>query len=124
MKKEHYVPQCYLERFCDNRGRLFVFDKVSGKVRGANKKDVAEERYFYDIPTELFPEDALGAIDNQFIEKWFASIEGKFKQLITTLIDRAETGGLSSEDRKLMAGFIGLQLFRTSGVPRGLRSNL
>ncbi len=41
-KKQHYVAQSSLRRFAPDGEHFFVFDKVSGKVRPASVRDVAE----------------------------------------------------------------------------------
>jgi len=47
--KQHYVPQLHLERFTTNGEKLYVYDKFSKKSLPANKRDIAEENYFYNI---------------------------------------------------------------------------
>lgn len=52
---QHYVPQVYLRRFASRRGttrnkdKIWVYDKVHGKVREQAIKDVAHEKGFYDV---------------------------------------------------------------------------
>jgi hypothetical protein len=50
-KKQHYVPQFYLKRFADARKRIYVFDKLTKRSFLASVTDIANERYFYDFPT-------------------------------------------------------------------------
>lgn len=52
VKKEHYVPQCYLNAFANKDGedyKFFVFDKYENKIRPGNVSNYASERYFYDV---------------------------------------------------------------------------
>lgn len=57
-KKEHYVPQCYLENFTSNGTRLEVFDKWKVQVRNNQDiRQVAMENAFYDL-------DLIGLMDN------------------------------------------------------------
>ena len=51
-KKEHYVPQSYLEKWCSNSGQVFVFDKENETSRINSITDVASENYFYDLKVE------------------------------------------------------------------------
>ena len=67
-KKQHYVPQSYLKRFAHDSQRLWVFDKVSGIIFKSNVIDVAQKRYFYDLPERA---NNLG-IDVQSAEKVLA----------------------------------------------------
>lgn len=48
-KKEHYVPQCYLENFEGENNRIKVYDKAIMQVRSQLKSEIAAENYFYDI---------------------------------------------------------------------------
>lgn len=50
-KKQHYVPKFYLSNF-GNDESINVFDKKDSRRFGASVDDVAQERYFYAIPTE------------------------------------------------------------------------
>lgn len=52
VKKEHYVPQCYLNMFANKIGKkykFFVFDKYKNEVRFGNVEDYASEHFFYDV---------------------------------------------------------------------------
>jgi len=49
-KKQHYVPQCYLEAWAmPETHQINVYDKELRKSRVSNIIDVASENYFYDI---------------------------------------------------------------------------
>ena len=49
-KKQHYVPQCYLEAWAmPGTHQINVYDKELRKPRVSNILDVASENYFYDI---------------------------------------------------------------------------
>lgn len=49
-KKQHYVPQCYLETWAiKGTHQVYVYDKQKKESRKNNIKDVASENYFYDI---------------------------------------------------------------------------
>ena len=102
-KKEHYVPQVYLRRFCVSAEKVNVYDKVNNEIRlNQPLLNVASERYFYDIdliayneelkargePTldESFP--GFEKIDPQYIEHMFGrGIEGAYEQKIGHIID-------------------------------------
>jgi len=45
--KSHYVPSSYLRRFTDERGRLWVFDKATGKAFWSSPRNIAKEEGFY-----------------------------------------------------------------------------
>lgn len=83
IKKEHFVPQFYLRRFA-NSDRVNVYDKALGRSFGAHVRDIASERYFYDIP-QL---DALAGC-TQALEKHFHPFEEAGSAAIATLVTGA-----------------------------------
>jgi hypothetical protein len=67
-KQHHYVPRFYLERFVDNEGHVWVFDKVTEKVFATTPSKLARESGFYDAP-------ALGThVDQTAIEHMLAAL--------------------------------------------------
>ena len=46
--RQHYVPQFLLRNFTDGEGRLWVFDKQTGKPFSKSPAKVAAECGFYD----------------------------------------------------------------------------
>lgn len=101
-KKEHYVPQCYLEKWCiPGSHQINVFDKEKDESRINHIEDIASENYFYDLNLEgVFSEEEicffnlegvdLSKIDEeQYIENFFASnIEGIFKEALEQIVFR------------------------------------
>ncbi len=52
-KKEHYVPQGYLEKWCiPGSFQVNVFDKEKDEIRSNHIEDIASENYFYDLNLE------------------------------------------------------------------------
>lgn len=112
VKKEHYVPQCYLRNFriTGEDYKINVFDKKKPEVRiFQNIEDVASERYFYDIKIdkilEELPESERDKLiaqmgdqyefykndDKQHIEKFFSKIiEGNYSNVLKSIIEKAE----------------------------------
>ncbi|MBE6992002.1 MAG: DUF4238 domain-containing protein [Ruminococcaceae bacterium] len=101
-KKQHYVPQCYLEAWAiPGTHQLHVYDKKLKKQRINNILDVAEENYFYDIDlTGILTKEELGKyglpdcdpanVDKeQYIENYFSRhIEGDYKKHLSHIIGR------------------------------------
>ena len=57
-KKEHYVPQVYLRRFCVSAEKIDVYDKVKNEIRlNQPLLNVASERYFYDVDFIAYNEE-------------------------------------------------------------------
>jgi hypothetical protein len=103
-KKQHYVPQCYLENWAiENTHQINVYDKVKKGDRQNNITDVASENYFYDIDyNKAFSEDEKRASNyssdklkelsrEQYIENFFAdSIENELSMFLKYFKIKAE----------------------------------
>lgn len=103
-KKQHYVPQCYLESWAiPDSYQVYVYDKAKKKPRTNNIEDVAEERYFYDIDLSgvlseeeirrlgLEGQDLSRLDDDQYIENLFSNdIENGFKFYLDKLREAHE----------------------------------
>lgn len=102
-KKEHYVPQVYLRRFCSSPDKVNVYDKINNEIR-INQPliNVASERYFYDVDLFAYNEElkargeatldvlfpGFEKTDPQYIEHMFGNgIEGAYEQKIGIVID-------------------------------------
>ena len=75
VKKQHFVPCCYLKNFCAHKKQLFVFDKPLGKTYRSSVDDVANEVGFYDIPPEH-------GIEMQAVEHAFSDVETTLSRMI------------------------------------------
>jgi predicted helicase len=89
VKKQHYVPQCYLRSFAV-QDQLFVLDKIKKSVYSAKVKDVSQDRYFNDFPDSFLPEEYREKAKAQFIEKDLAKVESKFSKFLKSIIDCLE----------------------------------
>lgn len=103
-KKQHYVPQCYLERWAiPDTHQINVFDKFKQEPRKNNISDVAQERFFYDINFQEalseeekslggFTEEELEDLsNNQYFENFFSDqVEDKLATLLRKIILKAE----------------------------------
>lgn len=113
VKRQHFVPQCYLRSFSiGGRGtQVHVFDKERERTFVLSISDVASRRSYYDVA-----EVDAAAGEAQFLEKSFASFEGRANATLQGVIAAAERGtftGLSAEERRLLAEFVALQWART-----------
>jgi Protein of unknown function (DUF4238) len=123
VKKQHYVPQCYLRSFAV-QDRLFVLDKIKKSVYSAKVKDVAQDRYFNDFPDVFLPEEYREKAKAQFIEKDLAKVESNFSKFLKLIIDCLEdiekrdmfdsVGVLDEEAKINFSAFVTLQLVRTN----------
>ncbi len=110
-KQQHYVPQFYLRNFADAGGRLFAYDKSADKSFATNVRDVAGQRYFYDV-SELDHVTGL----SQTIEKHFQMIEGDAAPFFAGLLDALAAGSFTSispEQRSHISFYLANQIVRT-----------
>ena len=109
-KKEHYVPERYLEAFAQD-DQLYVFDKEAGKVFVSNIRDTASQRYYYDVP-ELDQETGV----SQVIEKFFHPFEGAAATVLNDLrssLDEGSFVAVTKNQRIDLSLFLALQMLRT-----------
>lgn len=110
VKRQHYVPQSYLHRFARD-GKLYAFDKPGVRSYPTNVRDIAADRFFYDLP-EL---DALAG-QQQVLEKYFHSFEQAGNQAIERILTAASIGvkePFSKDARIDLAIFLAVQYLRT-----------
>jgi len=128
-KKQHFVPQSALRRFSQDGETLFVFDKIQNEVRIANIRDLAQQRYFYDIPQEAVPIELEEKFDRQIIERRLGVLESDFNTIVNRVIcsatERSWTRRLlnlvllrrgriiSRSDKQELCFFVALQYLRT-----------
>ena len=90
VKQQHYVPRVYLRRFTIDGERLYVYDKIKDEIRGPeNIKNVAQERFFYDLPVDTIPSN----LDPQAEEKALSELEGQFHIAIEAALRVVEGKG-------------------------------
>ena len=111
-KKAHVVPQSYLERFATDPGRIWVFDKFTIRAYGASIKDIAQERYFYDVVEET----DTGPIRSQGVEHYLADAENFYKDCIDRLLGGLVDGKILPEQKDELAFFVMLQALRTKEI--------
>jgi len=110
---QHYVPQSYLKRFASSRGQVCVFDKSSQKQFPTGVRNVASERYFYDLP----PDEVDKYEDLQMFEKMFQKIEERFITAVDEIAAFVKLGkNMGSEQKLDLAYFLHVQQSRTRGA--------
>ncbi|PWI55172.1 hypothetical protein BM613_13450 [Sulfoacidibacillus thermotolerans] len=120
VKNQHYVPQTYLRNFAiPGRESLYCFNKDSGEIldNPTSIKNIASERYFYDIK----------GIDEQIVEKFFGTLEADFGKFINDFItkcDLYEKGVsfsrsdpiLTEVERNYLSSWLAVQVLRTRSM--------
>ncbi len=101
-KRNHYLAQRYLRGFADAEGRIWVFDRRTGKLRRDTPLNTGVETHLYRF------EDAAGQVHS--LEAFFTSIETK----TWPTIERLDKGlDPTPEDRAILAIYTAFQFMRT-----------
>jgi hypothetical protein len=108
-KRQHYVPQFYLRRFSGNGDSVFVFDKASDSVFESNTLNIAQERYFFDLPKEAIENE-----DPQVLEQIFSEMEADYATLLDEILGSlARKKRFNPKYKTMMALFVAIQFLRT-----------
>ncbi|MBR5113859.1 MAG: DUF4238 domain-containing protein [Oscillospiraceae bacterium] len=144
-KKQHYVPQFYLNAWGGaKKHQIIVYDKELDLKRINSIKDVASERFFYDIsPKEIFSDkfiDCLckkGLVLNknevpQLIERAYSEeVEAPFSVLLKKILISARDASpwhikncffIKEDDKELFSAFLALQYIRLKHVRTGIQA--
>lgn len=110
VKNQHYVPRVYLEKFAFRGEQIHVFDKSTSRVFTSSVRNVACEKFFYDIPTEYLP----AGVGTQVVEKHLAELESRFAPCRDAILSQVEGGGrFEPQLKQEFANYLVLQMLRT-----------
>jgi hypothetical protein len=114
-RRHHYVPQFYLRRFSDARGRLWVWDKTTDRVFQSTTTAIATKTDFY----RLREFEQMGH-DPYILEKQLANMEGRAAavtdQWLSWLrsIEPGRKIPIPKVNRYVIARFMAVQFLRTA----------
>ncbi len=108
-KNQHYVPQFLLKNFSMSDGTtVCCFDKQTGRTFETNARNVASEKWFYDL---VNGEPAFS------LEGPMADMEGSVARVINDkLLKERTVRCLSGEDRGILGLFVAIQMLRTRNI--------
>ena len=110
VKNQHYVPRVYLEKFAFKGEQLHVFDKTTSRSFPSSVRNVACEKFFYDVPEKYLHEDA----GFQIVEKHLSTMEGRFAPCRDEMLAQVEGGGrFDPRLKEEFADYLLLQMLRT-----------
>lgn len=127
-KKQHYVPQFYLNEFADAHHQLYIFDKFERRSYRTQVGNIANERYFYDFPQDDNSDsDGIAEADIQIsykykgdmpnaqvLEDTFSVLEGDYSTAFRDIQQTiAERKSLSVKQKFILSHFIAVQYRRT-----------
>ena len=100
----HYVPQFLLDNFCaPGKNTLWAYDKSTGKSFQTSVRNIARERDYYEA-------EIGGRILS--LEEALSNLEGKAGVIIGRIIASRCIGGLSEQERIVLAMFVAIQMKR------------
>lgn len=86
-RKQHYVPQFYLQNFKDNEGKLCVYSKKEKKFYKSSPRDICHKRYLYETEWKE-PSNEIGQfILFNHLEKLMSERESKYAPVIYKIIN-------------------------------------
>ena len=104
-KKHHFVPVAYLNHFCDEHGKIYVYRKDDPeKAHHLVPKNTGFHKYYYSQP---LPD---GGKEHNALEELFSGIEANWGAIVKKLLNREDIN-----DFEHFYNFITLQYAR---VPR------
>jgi hypothetical protein len=108
-KNQHYVPQFLLRNFCKADGAtVCCFDKQTGRSFETNTRNVAGEKWFYDL---------VDGEPDLSLEGPMADLEGASAKIINDKLLKDKTvRSLSAKDRDTIALFVAIQMLRTKSI--------
>lgn len=108
-KNQHYVPRFLLNNFqIDSTNQIYCYDKSNGNTFRTNIKNVACEKWFYDID-EGNPESSL--------EPALSKLEGNAASIINGhILKNCTLRGLVDEQYGWLSLFIAIQMLRTKNM--------
>lgn len=112
-KFHHYVPRFYLDKFSDEDGYIWAYDKFKDVAFRVMPENIAGENKFYELS------DFQGSnIDPQELEKQFAGVESEASKIMNSWFYQLDSYDMNVIEippinREIMSLFITLQMLRT-----------
>lgn len=85
-KNQHIVPRCYLERWCNNDGRIHAFKLEGGHTSTPHPKSAATREHIYDTLETLNKADPE---NYQIFEKTLGRIEDEIPSVFESILSNA-----------------------------------
>ncbi len=122
---QHYIPQCYLRNFSNNKDKnafVFVYNKQQSKVYPKAIKDICGEDDLYTISQEFCAANSEN-IDtpNKVIEHEFFSleVEKKYSSILNdTITNILQNGSFDKEKKYELAYHIAIQFLRLPDIKK------
>lgn len=109
-KKQHYVPQAYLENFSYAK-QIWVYNRVNKKIYKSNIRDTCEKNHLYETELRNSPNHNNFVLYNA-IENTFSDAEGRYANILKKVIsicnnyDNRNAIILRSSEKEALANLI------------------
>lgn len=117
-KKQHYIPQFYLRYFLNDRGKLWLYDRLKKNYFQSYPKDICREDWLYETPWEdAHPKLGEFVLPNE-LENDFSELEGEsntiLKKVIAVCQESQNRSALicNTEEKKALTQFVVNMLLR------------
>lgn len=114
-KRHHYLPICYLEGFTDEKGLLWVFDRMENQCRRQTPVNTAVQSHYYRF------EGKDGKRHSQEIESLFSYVESDTKPVLVKLNKRL---CISPEDKEILAYFVSFLMTRVPAFEKAFNESV
>ena len=118
-RRQHFVPQFYLNQFVDETGLLNCYRKRDGKRFRAHAKDICFKEYGYEVEYSLGNNKFL--LPNE-IEMMFCSLEGEYSSVLRSVVGKCllNANGMAlictSREKEVLASMVANFLTRNFEV--------
>lgn len=85
--RHHYIPRFLIDKFCNDKGLLWVYDKLAGQIQ---KKPKSSKQIFYEWDRNIVPIN--GTISDK-IERIYSEIDNKEALVLNRILSREKMGG-------------------------------
>ena len=104
-KRQHYIPQFIIKRFCKSDGKVYYYDKGNNSIKQKSPKQIFEENNLYKY---LYKNEE----DPNIIEKDLSKFESDAARLIEPFRKNCSVG-LSYDDNESLKYFLFIMMFRS-----------
>ena len=114
-KQEHFVPECHLNRFVNDDGYIFVWDKQAMKLFPSRPNDVCNQHLLYETKWIDAAEKLGEFVNKNGIEKKFWKYESSYDVCIGKLLNKvikSEPVNLLSSDKRIINEYMALLYLR------------
>lgn len=123
-KRQHYLPQFYLDNFTNNNGKLWIYDRLNENIFSSSSRDIACEKYLYETRWENANPDLGDFVLPNQIEKKFAEQEGRYSKLLKRIVSTCTNAQnkkaliCNREEKEVMASFVSNTFLRNPWTMR------